>query len=138
MKLVRVLLTICLVTAGVPLSAQSPDDSANQPTSQSRTGRLSLHLPKAELGLELSNLSKPPVFAVAPVPRAKRRGHPYWGTIAGVAIGAAAGAFTAVAIITSDAQCQPHCGPRKAAAGAALVGFPILGGFIGYAISKAP
>jgi hypothetical protein len=70
------------------------------------------------------------------VTRPKDQRHSYWSTIAGVAIGGAIGFISGVSIVTSDAPCQPHCGPRVAAAGTALAGGPIVGGVIGHALGK--
>jgi hypothetical protein len=77
-----------------------------------------------------------PHSAIVSIARPQDQRHSYWGTLAGVGIGGAAGWFTGAGILLSDAPCQPHCGKRVAAAGAAMVGGPILGGVIGHALTK--
>ena len=138
MKLIRIVLTICLTTAGVPLIAQAPDPNSGVRLSTEGARRLSLNLPEADLRGSRLNASRPPASALAPIAQSKRSGHWRWGTIAGVVAGGAVGYVTAIGILASDVECQPHCGHRVAAAGAGFVGFPILGGLIGRALSKAP
>ena len=124
--------------------------SQQQPRLLSRVDSVSLDLPDSNLRVGIDGISKSGVriasfgqvfraskrSAIMSVVRPKDQRHSYRGTIAGIAIGAGVGLFSGVGIGLSESPCQPHCGPREWAAGAAMAGGPILGGLIGHAISR--
>ena len=124
--------------------------SRQQPALLSRVDRVSMDLPDAGVrvgtdgvwknGARVASFAQVfhlrPRSAIVSIARPQDQRHSYLGTIAGVAVGGAIGLFSGVAIIASDAPCQPHCGKRWAAGAASLAAGPILGGVIGHSLTK--
>jgi hypothetical protein len=124
--------------------------SRQQPVLLSRVDLVVMNLPDAGVRIGLDGVWKngtrvasfAQVFhlrsrsAIVSISRPQDQRHSYWGTLAGVAIGGAVGVLVGTAIVASDAPCQPHCGKRWAAAGAATAGGPVLGGVIANTLTR--